>query len=490
MKRMLQSCALLLLCAFSTGMLQAQLEEDFTPNPPNWILANGYGIHNVNGNDVILSAAGNNPGTIGTPIVQKAANTNTVTYCFDVFGYTPQDGLGELPCGTTVDLYFTNTTVNNANDLDETDDTKVYGSVKDIAVPADGGRVCHAFTFPASVTVTQFRVFLVINKPDCMGNTRFAFDNFTITGLSEVCTGAACAPVALPDVFTIVGPPGITSINVVLYGDNPSFPAPPAGYLVYAPGTDNDPNDTYSALTWTLLTPPDPVLGTVTMNPGGQGTATITRSSLSITLMTFVYQLCDPNGNCDTAIVRVLFPAGGALPVTLLNFSGNRFGGNVVLNWTTANESDNAGFEIHRLIDGEYKQVGFVNSREGGNSAFQLKYQYSEINNTNAVSWYRLVQINKDGTKKILPTLAVRGLEDLKKMLIYPNPGSTVNVLFGSSAIRDVSVVDLAGKLIKRWNNYSDDNITIAGLQAGMYLLQVTDRNTKAKMESKILISR
>ncbi len=97
MKRMLQSCVLLLLCAFFPGMLLAQLEEDFTPDPPNWIFANGYGIHNVNGNDVILSSAGNSPGTIGTPIVQKAANTNTVTYCFDVFGYTLRMALAHCP---------------------------------------------------------------------------------------------------------------------------------------------------------------------------------------------------------------------------------------------------------------------------------------------------------------------------------------------------------------------------------------------------------
>jgi hypothetical protein len=490
MKRMLQSCALLLLCAFSAGKLQAQLEEDFTPNPPNWILANGYGIQNVNGNDVILSSAGNSPGTIGTPIVQKAANTNTVTYCFDVFGYTQQAGLTTLPCATTVDLYFTNTTVNNGNDLDETDPAKVYGTVKGLAVSASGGRICYAFTFPASVTVTQFRVFLVINRPACMGNTRFAFDNFTITGLNEVCTGAACPPVALPDVFTVVGPPGITSLNVVLYGANASFPAPPAGYLVYAPGVDSDPNDAYGALTWMLLTPPVAGTGTVTMNPGGQGTATVTRSGLGVTLMQFVYQLCDPNGNCDTAAVTVNFPAGGALPVSLLNFTGNRVGSQVVLKWTTAAESNNAGFEVQRLVNGAYKMVGFVNSKDDGTSAFQLQYQYSELNNTNAVSWYRLVQVNKDGTKKVLPSLAIRGLEDLKKLLIYPNPGSTVNVLFGSSSIRDVSVTDLGGRQIKRWNNYSDDNLTIADLQTGIYMLLVTDRNTKVRTVSKILISR
>lgn len=489
MNRLLHS-VVFLLCFLWTGILQAQLEEDFTPTPPNWILANGYSIHNVNGNDVILSSNGNSPGTIGTPVVQRSANTTTVTYCADIFGYTPQDGLTTLPCAATVDLYFTSTAVNNGNDLDETDPTKVFGTVKGLAVAASGGKICHTFTFPAAVTATQFRVFLVITEGCNMGNTRFAFDNFSITGLTEVCTGAACPPVALPDVFNI-GNPNLSSVNVVLYGPNPdaSYPAPPAGYLVSASGLDNDPNDAYEALTWTLQTPP--TTGTVTMNPGGQGTATITRNDLTVTLVSFIYQLCDPNGNCDTALVTVNFPAGAVLPVSLLSFTGNRNGSTVTLRWMTTSESNNTGFEIQRIVNGEYKTVGFVNSKaDDGTSSVQLQYQFNEIYNTNAVSWYRLVQVNKDGTKKILPSLAVRGLEDLKKMLIYPNPGSTVNVLFGSSSIRDVSVADLGGKLIKRWNNYSDDNITITGLQAGMYMLQVVDRNTKVKTVSKLLINK
>jgi len=320
-----------------------------------------------------------------------------------------------------------------------------------------------------------------------MGNTRYAFDNFVISGLTEMCTGTACAPVALPDVFT-TGTPGLSQ-NVVLYGNNPAYPAAPAGYLVYAAGIDNDPNDAYSALTWSLLTPPSN--GSVTMNPGGQGTATVTRNNITITQVTFVYQLCDPDGNCDTAAVTVNFPAGAPLPVTLLNFSGNRSGNNVVLRWTTTTETDNTGFEIQRMTNGDFKTVGFVNSKAAdGNSSLQQQYQFNEVNITNAVSWYRLVQVNKDGTKKVLPSLAIRGLEDLKKMLIYPNPGSTVNVLFGSSSVRDISITDLGGKLIKRWNSYSDDNITIAGLQTGMYMLVVIDKNTAVRSVSKILINR
>ncbi len=483
MKRMLQTSALLLLCTIWTVIVQAQLEEDFTPHPTNWILANGYSYHTINGNDVILSTPGNNPGTIGTPIVTKSASTNTVNFCVTINGYTPQDALTSLPCAATYDLYFTNVNVNNANEL--TDPANVYGTITGLTVPAAGGNFCNSFTFPAAVTVTQFRVFLVIHEGCNMGNLRFAFDNFVISGLTEVCTGAACPPVALPDVF-LVGPP-VLATNVVLYGPNAVYPAPPMGYLVSAGGLDNDPNDAYAALTWTLVTPP--TNGTVTMNPAGQGTATVTRNDNTITLVNFVYQLCDPNGNCDTAAVTVNFPAGGALPVSLLNFKGNRTGNNVTLKWVTTNESDNAGFEIQRIVNGEYKTVGYVNSKSGS-SDFQTSYQFTDLNIVNSISWYRLVQVNQDGTKKIMPSLAIRGLEDLKQMFIYPNPGSTVNVLFGSSSIRDIAIVDISGKQLKRWNRYGDDNITITGLQPGMYMVRVIDRNTGAKTVSKILINR
>jgi len=484
---MLHSGALLLVCALWTGLLQAQLEEDFTPQPANWILANGYSYHTVNGNDVILSSNGNSPGAIGTPEVKKTAGATTVNFCFDIFGYTSGGGLGALPCAATYDLFFTNSSVNNSNQIDESDPNIVYGSVKALTIAASGGKNCNSFTFPASVTATSFRVFLMVHDGCNMGSTRYAFDNFVITGLAEMCTGPACGPVALPDVFNSPSP-GLSQ-NVVLYGNNLAYPAAPGGYLVYAAGIDNDPNDAYGALTWSLVTPP--TNGTVTMNPGGQGTATVTRNSIAVTQMTFVYQLCDPDGNCDTALVTVNFGAGAPLPVTLLNFNGNRSGNNVVLRWTTVSETNNAGFEIQRIVNGDFKTVGFVNSKDDdGTSNLQLQYQFNEVNITNAVSWYRLVQVNKDGSKKVLPSLAIRGLEDLKKMLIYPNPGSTVNVLFGSSSVRDVSITDLGGKIIKRWNSYSDDNITIAGLQTGMYMLVVYDKNTAVRSVSKILINR
>lgn len=481
MKRMLHSGSLFLLFSLYAGILQAQLEEDFTPKPANWILANGYSHHTVNGNDVILSPNGNSNPVIGTPIVKKSSNT--VTFCFDLFGYTNQAGLTALPCGATVDLYFVDPSVNNSNDLNNA--ANVFGTVTGLPVGAAGGKVCNSFTFPAAVTATEFRVFVAVNPGCPMGNTKFAFDNFVITGLSEVCAGPACPPVALPDIFSV----GLLPTTVVLYGDNPAYLTVP-GAQVYAPGIDNDPNDAQAQLTWTLESGPSIAGISVVVSP--TGTAVITRTDPNVSgVATFVYKLEDPNGNSDTALVTLVLGAGAPLPVELVSFTGNRNGTAVGLKWTTASESGNAGFEIQRMINNEFKTIGYVASKaSNGTSNSAISYQFGETFSSNNVAWYRLVQVNMDGTKKILPSAAVRGLEDLKKDLIYPNPGSTINVLFGSSSIRDISISDLSGKLVKRWSSYGDDNLTVNGLQAGMYMLIVIDKKTSGKTISKILINR
>ena len=480
MKRMLHSGVLFLVFSLYAGMLQAQLEEDFTPHPANWILANGYSFKTVNGtNEIVASPNGNSSPVLGTPIVKKSSNT--VTFCFDFWGYDNQS-LVSLPCNSTVDLYFVDPSVNNSNDLNNS--ANVFGIVSGLTA-GTGGRICSSFTFPAAVTATEFRVFVQVNPGCNFGSTKMAFDNFTITGLSEVCTGSGCPPVALPDIFSV----GLLPLTAVLYGDNPAYPTVPLA-SVYAAGIDNDPNDAYGTLVWSLESGPSIAGVSVVVSP--TGTALITRTDPNVSgVATFVYRLTDPNGNFDTAQVTLILGAGAPLPVELVSFTGNRNGSAVSLKFTTASESGSAGFQIQRMINNEFKTIGYVASKaSNGTSNSPISYQFGETFSSNNVAWYRLVQINMDGTQKILPSLAVRGLEELKKMLIYPNPGSTINVLFGSSSIRDISISDLSGKLVKRWNDYRDDNITVNGLQTGMYMLIVIDKNTSRKTISKILINR
>jgi len=94
-----------------------------------------------------------------------------------------------------------------------------------------------------------------------------------------------------------------------------------------------------------------------------------------------------------------------ALPVELTSFSASLIGSTVKLNWQTATEVNNYGFEIQRLKDSkieglkDWEKVGFVAGT--GNSNSSKSYSFTEdltlnLNHTLKVQ-YRLKQIDNDG---------------------------------------------------------------------------------------------
>src|SRR5581483_10521969 len=194
----------------------------------------------------------------------------------------------------------------------------------------------------------------------------------------------------------------------------------------------------------------------------------------------------------DTAIVTINWPAASTLPMTLMNFSGSRNGSYVTLQWTTTLESNNTGFQVQRSMgNGAYETVGFVPTKAvDGNSNMPLYYQFKDVNTANSSTWYRLAQVDKNGATTISSVRGVRGLQELSTITVYPNPGTTgnMNVLFGSSAIRDIVITDLGGRLVQHWLNYNNDNLAIGGLKAGMYLLVVINKATSERQTQKIVV--
>jgi hypothetical protein len=493
MKRFLLFSALL----FAVSALKAQIEEDFLPPPTGWVLSQGASFGTVSGNGVVVTpgVGGNNPARIGTPAVNKTSNT--VKVCLDVTAYNSNLNAPQpFPCNSYVDVLFVKSTVTDAKDADKTQN--LLARVDNHLLPANGGQTCFQFTFPAGVTDPNFKVFLNFHGECNQGGLKYVIDNIIISGVDDVCSDG-CPPTALDDNF-VRGNVNETSFSLALYGSNLNFPAPPAGYVIDATGTDGDPNDGYTHLQWTVLT--QPVKGTVTIN--ADGTATVTRNGIGVAQLTFTYRVCDDGNDnnfattadnlCDDATVTVNFPTGAPLPVSIINFSGNRSGSNVALKWTTTFENNNKGFEIQRSIGGaEYKTVGFVNTKgDNGNSQINLNYEFKEVNNTTAMSFYRLVQLDKDGNYKIFTTRAVRGLQQEDKMILFPNPSSngTVSVSFGTNAEREIVLSDMGGKIVKRWNSYKDDNLSITDLRSGMYMIMVTDKETNKRTVEKIVITK
>ena len=127
------------------------------------------------------------------------------------------------------------------------------------------------------------------------------------------------------------------------------------------------------------------------------------------------------------------------VPVELTSFTATCIAGEVILNWTTATEINNLGFEIERRIiigeeQGEWILIGF---REGHGTTTEPK-EYSYIDNINGIKAtsfaYRLKQIDFNGTYEYSDEIFVANLAPADFVLEqnYPNPfNPTTTISYG-----------------------------------------------------------
>lgn len=84
------------------------------------------------------------------------------------------------------------------------------------------------------------------------------------------------------------------------------------------------------------------------------------------------------------------------LPVELISFTVGNVDNDVTLNWSTATELNNYGFNIERNVDGTWKNIGFVAGH--GNSNSTKNYEYIDNPTLAGTYSYRLKQVDNDGT--------------------------------------------------------------------------------------------
>ena len=161
----------------------------------------------------------------------------------------------------------------------------------------------------------------------------------------------------------------------------------------------------------------------------------------------------------DCAYVDGLY--NDPLPVELSAFSGLLKQENILLYWTTQSEKDNAGFEIERSFDGEhFAIIGMV---EGlGDSEMSQAYNFLDPGVRNralsSTAYYRLVQIDYDGTKTYSEVLAIDLELDFEKFEITKITGwdsgeRKIKVHFyNPSDVRKIKflLTDIQGRIIEK----------------------------------------
>ena len=130
------------------------------------------------------------------------------------------------------------------------------------------------------------------------------------------------------------------------------------------------------------------------------------------------------------------------LPVELLTFNANRMNSlEVKLDWSTASETNNKGFEIQRMLDNEtdFTTIGWVDGH-GTTTATQY-YDLLDDNAHTGISYYRLKQVDFDLSFTYSPTRAVRGAVSQGTITIFPNPTEAfLNIQFGEIKSQDVNI--------------------------------------------------
>jgi hypothetical protein len=84
------------------------------------------------------------------------------------------------------------------------------------------------------------------------------------------------------------------------------------------------------------------------------------------------------------------------VPVELTSFTAQASNRNVVLNWSTATETNNQGFEVQRNSGNGYVSAGFIN---GFGTTTEVKnYSFIDRNIEVGNYSYRLKQVDLDGS--------------------------------------------------------------------------------------------
>jgi hypothetical protein len=183
--------------------------------------------------------------------------------------------------------------------------------------------------------------------------------------------------------------------------------------------------------------------------------------------------------------------SNAALPVNILTFKGERKKNEVMLDWSTATEANNKGFELQRSADGRnFSAVTFIATKASqGNSSTQLQYSYVDAKPMNGSNCYRLKQVDKDGNVSYSTIVLIKNAGANGITLdVYPNPvKDRLKIKLASTTINkvDITITDMGGRIIKQQpaQLIAGDNIIemeTANMQSGQYLVKIICSNCES----------
>jgi hypothetical protein len=174
----------------------------------------------------------------------------------------------------------------------------------------------------------------------------------------------------------------------------------------------------------------------------------------------------------------------GALPVELTSFTSTTDKNNVSLNWSTATEINNFGYNIERKgINSNWEKIAFI--KGNGNSTINHNYTFTDKNLVSGNYNYRLAQMDFNGTTSyhnLLSEVSISAPSNFELSQNYPNPfNPSTSIKFNIPEKGNVTlkVFNLMGKEMdvlvsgeKEAGNY-EINYNASKLASGVYFYEL-----------------
>lgn len=175
----------------------------------------------------------------------------------------------------------------------------------------------------------------------------------------------------------------------------------------------------------------------------------------------------------SNAIINT-FP-NNPLPVELTGFSAVvKDAWNVELRWATATEVNNDHFEVQKSKDGrDWERVGSVEGK--GTTLSPQSYIYNDKTPYRGLSYYRLTQVDYDGTRALSELVSVNTQPEFV-LRMYPNPcQDQLKIRHTETKKVDVRFYDAMGKLFTPMLSTSSYETTVDTkvLPKGVYWVTV-----------------
>lgn len=175
------------------------------------------------------------------------------------------------------------------------------------------------------------------------------------------------------------------------------------------------------------------------------------------------------------------------LPVELVKFKGLINNQSVVLEWTTASELNNAGFDVEFTNEagGSFDKIGFIAGSGTSTETIQYKYNHTADGFEGQTLYYRLKQLDFDGTFEYSDVVAVT-LPMTPSTVLHPaypnpfNPSTTISFTLPVEGKVLLSVYDASGRVVQelvnevRPSGYHSEQFQAAeDMASGMYLYRL-----------------